>query len=46
MKPNLLLSGIVIGISIGLIVGAEVVRSSLDGRGDRKFPYCVSILLS
>jgi hypothetical protein len=45
MKWNQLLGGVLIGAALGLMVGGAVVQIPQDGKGERKYPVAISMML-
>lgn len=46
MKMRLLFGGLLIGFSIGLLVGGAVVKVPADGSGKRQSPQGLALLLT
>jgi hypothetical protein len=46
MKWKHFFGGLLIGCSIGLMVGAAIVQLPEDGHGQRKYPVFLSMLLA
>lgn len=46
MKMRLFFGGLLVGVAIGLMVGAAVVKVAADGSGKREYPQAAALLLA
>jgi hypothetical protein len=46
MKSRLFFGGLLVGVAIGLMVGAAVVKVPTDGSGEREYPQGAALLFA
>jgi hypothetical protein len=46
MKSHLFFGGLLVGVSIGLMVGGAVVKIPAEGSGKRHYPQGIALLLA